>query len=79
MRELDGGGATVTNPDGSSIVGNVVALTSSTGGQQYHVAGRVIRTSRADTDLHVRFEAMKDEQRAQIAGSVAAVGGGQDQ
>ena len=70
VRELSGGGATITNPGGRFQSGNVLELTFASGRQRYTVAGRVVRTSDDDELLHVRFEAMKDQQRVEIAESL---------
>lgn len=70
ITELSGGGATVTNPEGSFAVGNVLTLSFEAGGRQYTVAARVVRAGTEDGELHVRFEAMKDQERDAIAESV---------
>lgn len=68
--ELGGGGATVTNPAGSFRVGNVLTLEFTAGGAEYSVTGRVVRASHEARRLHVRFEAMMDQQRYALAESV---------
>jgi hypothetical protein len=71
IREMSGGGATITNPDGRFDMGNVLELSFTTGRSHYTVAGRVVRTSNAGDLLHIRFEAMKDQERNEIARSLA--------
>ena len=68
--ELGGGGATITNPAGSFRVGNVLTLEFTAGGADYSVTGRVVRSSNDARRLHVRFEAMMDQQRYALAESV---------
>lgn len=68
--ELSGGGATVTNPDDMFSEGQVLNLSFVAGGRTYAVAGRVVRD---DGALHVRFEAMRDQDRVAIAESVNIV------
>ena len=70
ITELSGGGATVANPAASFSVGNVLALSFDAGGRSYTVAGRVVRAEADDARLHVRFEAMKDQERHAIAHSI---------
>lgn len=68
--ELGGGGATITNPAGAFGIGNVLTLEFSAGGADYAVTGRVVRASHDERRLHVRFEAMMDQQRYALAESV---------
>ena len=70
ISELSGGGATLANPDHEFDVGNVLTMSFFAGDQHYTVAGRVVRTSADESRLHVRFEAMKDQQREEIARSL---------
>jgi hypothetical protein len=70
IRELSGGGATVTNPGTRYAAGNVVELSFASGRQNYTVAGRVVRTSADGVLLHLRFEALKDQDRLEIAESL---------
>jgi hypothetical protein len=71
INELSGGGATLTNPNHAFTVGNVLSMSFSAGTRQFDLAGRVVRTSDNSSRLHVRFEAMKDQQREDIAEYVA--------
>lgn len=73
INDLSGGGASVANPGMQFSTGNVVELAFSAGGNEYVVAGRVVRTSNDGHNMHVRFEAMKDQERHEIAESVATV------
>jgi PilZ domain-containing protein len=72
ITELSGGGATVTNPASSFSEGHVLNLSFVAGGRSYTVAGRVVRAE-DDGSLHVRFEAMRDQEREAIAESVAII------
>ena len=71
ITELSGGGATVANPAKPFAVGNVLTLSFIAGGRSYTVAGRVVRADGTSGPLHVRFEALKDQERHEIAVSVA--------
>lgn len=73
ISELSGGGATLVNPDHEFAVGNVLTMSFFAGTQHYTVAGRVVRSSADESRLHVRFEAMKDQQREDIARSLRRV------
>lgn len=73
ISELSGGGATVSNPNHEFDVGNVLTMSFFAGSRHYTVAGRVVRTSANDDRLHVRFEAMKDQQREEIATSLKRI------
>jgi PilZ domain-containing protein len=72
ITELSGGGATVTNPASSFSEGHVLNLSFVAGGRSYTVAGRVVRAE-DDGSLHVRFEAMRDQERQAISESVSIV------
>lgn len=71
INELSGGGATITNPESRFSLGSVLEISFSAGQRRYSVAGRVVRVSENAKLLHLRFEAMKDQQREQLAHSVA--------
>ncbi|MFW5688975.1 MAG: PilZ domain-containing protein [Spirochaetota bacterium] len=71
INDLSGGGATVMNPNHAYEVGDVLTLAFAIASRHYMVTGRVVRVSGDDHRLHVRFEAMKDQQRQEIAESVA--------
>jgi hypothetical protein len=71
ITELSGGGATVTDPSGSFDDGHVLILSFEACGHEYSVTGRVIRAD--DGALHIRFEAMRDQERLQIAQSVVTL------
>lgn len=71
ITELSGGGATVTDPAGLFDEGQVLNLSFEAGGNSYTVAGRVVRAD--DGALHIRFEAMRDQERFQIAESVTII------
>jgi len=71
ITELGGGGATVTDPERMFEEGQVLKLSFEAGGSNFTVAGRVIRAD--DGALHVRFEAMRDQERLEIAESVTVV------
>lgn len=71
ISELSGGGATLTNPGGIFSLGSVLTLSFTAGRREYTVTGRVVRISGDEGQLHVRFEAMKDQQREEIAETVA--------
>ena len=73
ISELSGGGATLSNPNHEFAVGNVLTMSFFAGTRHYTVAGRVVRTSANDDRLHVRFEAMKDQQREDIATSLKRI------
>ncbi|HKJ85908.1 MAG TPA: PilZ domain-containing protein [Spirochaetia bacterium] len=73
ISELSGGGATLVNPNHEFAVGNVLTMSFFAGTQHYTVAGRVVRSSADESRLHVRFEAMKDQQREDIARSLRRV------
>jgi hypothetical protein len=47
-----------------------LSLSFDAGGNSYTVAGRVVRD---DGALHIRFEAMRDQERLQIAESAAVI------
>lgn len=71
ITELGGGGATVTDPERVFEEGQVLKLSFEAGGNNFTVAGRVIRAD--DGALHVRFEAMRDQERLEIAESVTVL------
>jgi len=73
ISELSGGGATLLNHGHEFAVGNVLTMSFFAGTQHYTVAGRVVRSSADESRLHVRFEAMKDQQREDIARSLRRV------
>jgi hypothetical protein len=70
ITELSGGGATVTNPAGTFAEGNVLQLSFDAGGRTYTVAGRVVRAENEKDVLHLRFEALKEQDRQEIAHSI---------
>lgn len=70
ITDLGGGGATISNPDGEYSIGNVIEIGFRAASKDYVVIGRVIRTSNDAQFLHLRFEAIKDHLREQIASSV---------
>jgi len=71
ITELSGGGATVTDPAGLFDEGQVLNLSFEAGGNSYTVAGRVVRAD--DGALHIRFEAMRDQERFKIAEAVTII------
>ena len=71
ITELSGGGATVTDPERVFDERQVLELSFEAGGNNYTVAGRVVRAD--DGALHVRFEAMTDQKRLEIAESVTVI------
>ena len=71
ITELSGGGATVMDPSGLFKEGHVLSISFEAGGNKYSVTGRVIRAD--DGALHIRFEAMRDQERLQIAHSVVVL------
>ncbi len=70
ITELSGGGATMTNPAGRFAEGNVLELSFEAGGRTYTVAGRVVRAESDREVLHLRFEALKEQDRQEIAHSI---------
>lgn len=71
ITELSGGGATVTDPDGLFQEGQVLNLAFSAGGKSFTVPGRIVRAD--DGALHIRFEAIRDQERVLIAESVITI------
>ena len=71
ITELSGGGATVMDSFGIFDEGHILNLSFVAGEHVYSVIGRVLRAD--DGALHVRFEAMPDQERLQIAQSVVVL------
>ena len=71
ITELSGGGATVADLSGLFDEGHVLKLSFEAGKNLFSVIGRVIRAD--DGALHIRFEAMPDQERLQIARSVGVL------
>jgi hypothetical protein len=71
ITELSGGGATVTDHSGLFGAGQVLNLSFEAGKNLYSVIGRVIRSD--DGALHIRFEAMPDQERLEIAQAVVVL------
>ena len=71
ITELSGGGATVMERSGLFDEGNVLNLSFEADDNAYSVIGRVLRAD--DGALHIRFEAMRDQERLEIAQSVVVL------
>ncbi len=70
--EIGGGGASVSNPGEKFSQGDFISLTFKLPGNSHHfeLRGQVLRTTKQNSRLHIRFEGLKDGDRDKIIGLI---------
>ncbi len=70
--EIGGGGASVSNPAGRFSQGDFISLTFQLPGNshRFELRGQVLRTTKQNSRLHIKFEGLKDGDRDKIIGLI---------